>query len=678
MHRTRQLILALLAIAGAITLVFGCSISFAFMDWDDPFNITLNPHLNPVTLESVAQFWRAPYGRLYVPVSYTMFALQTWISSLYSLDVAGVVQDPRVFHAVNVLLHIGVSLVVFGLLKMVVRHAWAACIGTLLFALHPLQVETVCWVTEQRGLLSHFFGLAAVLGLLKVEAGNSKTRGGRRDILCYPVATGLFVLALLSKPSAAMIPLVVLVWAWLLELPLKKHLALMAPWVALSVMCLLLSKSQQPDTLLNFEPALWQRPFVAGDALAFYLWKLAWPFGLAADYGRTPEVVLGQWWGYATWLVPTFILVLLPVAAAARVRHSPGYGGHVRPRLRRPLAASALFLIPLLPLLGLIPFGYQNWSTVADRYAYLALLSPALLVAVWAGNIKVGRAVPGESGPAPRLAGDCSPYLGASRRCMAGELVILVSVCALLSFRQSAHWRDGDALFARALAVNLSSGLAHNHIAAKAGDAGDYIKALKHLSVANRANPASAEVWNNLGMVKANQARYDEARDCFMKALQLRSDLASAHNNLGAAEQKLGNLDAAVEAYRHALLLNPRQLRSWINLGLVFANSGRREKAVAPLERAVALDPHDYSAQRELAVVYDQLKRDDDALRHYYRAMELQVSVEMHMRVGVLHAERDELEQSAVQFRRVLQLRPDDLSARSALQQVEAAMREEG
>ncbi|MDI6828380.1 MAG: hypothetical protein QME62_07855, partial [Armatimonadota bacterium] len=202
------------------------------------------------------------------------------------------------------------------------------------------------------------------LGALRLYlAFAEKQTGGKRQT--YLAAMLCFVLAMLAKPSAVAVP----VTAWLLDYlilkrTLKQSIISILPWIVLSAPFIVIGKLIQPDIQVRFVPQLWQRFFVAGDALAFYLYKLIFPLSLGPDYGRTPEYVLGNWWGYATWIAPCLVALL----AWTRRNKEPWF------------SAFCVMVASLLPILGFIPFVYQTYSTVADRYLYFPMLGFSLAI----------------------------------------------------------------------------------------------------------------------------------------------------------------------------------------------------------------------------------------------------------------------------------------------------------
>jgi len=391
------LVLLVVVISG----VYGQVVTFDFLTWDDPHHITENPRLNPVSWESVAQFWTEPYWGLYIPLSYTFFAAEATIAQAPESSQAGnggeeggarvTALNPAVFHFGSLLLHLVCVVLVFLVLHKLTDHAGAACMAALLFGLHPVQVESIAWVSETRGLLCAAFSLLAIrLFMLfsekhdvenvslrdrsKTEQRQKMGDHATRAIVWYFAATLCFLLALLAKPAAVAVPLLVGVLAigWL-RMPVVRVFSMLGPWLLLAAAWALLTRHVQPATELPFIAPWWSRPLLAGDALAFYLLKVVAPWPCGPDYGYNPQWMMGQWWFYYGWILPVVVAVLLFRAKHRRVW----------------LTAAGLSVFWLLPVLGFIPFIYQRISMVADRYLYLAMLGPALMAAwvlTWTWN----------------------------------------------------------------------------------------------------------------------------------------------------------------------------------------------------------------------------------------------------------------------------------------------------
>jgi tetratricopeptide (TPR) repeat protein len=347
-----RLFLLRLLIVAATLGTFAYLISCNFTEWDDPQTVSQNHRLHPPTLHSIRYYWtaagaQAPMG-LYIPVTYTFWSI-----------IAAISRNAAFFHAANILLHMMAALAMFELLRVLIRHDWAACAGALLFALHPVQVESVAWVSGTKDLLCGLFSLVALWQYtLYAEQRPHKHRHYAIGLLCL-------ILAMLSKPTAIVVPLMaVAIDLFFLRRQRRVVLKSLWLWLALMIPCAIWTMQSQPQTWTT-SLALWVRPAIAADAVAFYLYKLVLPINLCVDYGHRPQVVLSHGWIYFTWTIP---LVIAIAALLLRRRKPAG------------LTAGLLFLLPLFPVLGLTPFEFQLYSTTADHYLYLAMLGPAFLL----------------------------------------------------------------------------------------------------------------------------------------------------------------------------------------------------------------------------------------------------------------------------------------------------------
>ena len=538
--RWRPLILALglFLLTGA---VFHDVLSAGFVRWDDDLHVYANPYLHPVSVVHLQRFWTAPYQNLYVPLSYTLYsglALLAHLSApVQTADGLWVDLDPRVFHAASLLLHGANVLLVFALLrrllpgrgaagnnKTITNKATidgAACAGALLFAVHPLQVESVAWIAELRGLLAGLCSLCALHAWQSFLQSPAKRRW-------YALATLCFALALLAKPSAVALPLTAALLAWWAGAPLRAWGLWLAGWGTLGVIALCVTHAAQPVTVDIVAP-LWARPWIAADALAFDLGKLFWPSHLGIDYGRSPLWLQAHGGGFGTGA----ITLALGIGVWALRRRCPAV-----------TVGAGLFAAALLPTLGLTPFVFQVFSTVADRYLYLALLGPAFLLA-WTltrlGQEPAKNAVAARG----RLAAGCL---------CAGVLL----VCAERSSLQALTWRSSIPLFSQALAVNPQSWAACNNLAIIALDEGQPLDALPLLSEAVRLRPNFAEAHANRGIALLRLGARLDAEAEFRSAVRLKPTDASAYGGLGDALMAQGRAGEAAAAFRQALALQPR------------------------------------------------------------------------------------------------------------------------
>ena len=428
---------------------------------------------------------------------------------------------------------------VFLPLRRIVRAGRRCC--ALVFALHPLQVESVAWISETRGLLAAMLGLAAVLALWRAvapgatpmdAAGEDRAPALRSRTpiraVWYVLGLVLLALALLSKPSAVTMPIVAAAALWAGRVPAMRIVLAILPWLAMSIAAVAITQRVQEAAVLGEAPALWQRPLVAADALCFYAAKLAWPASLAPDYGRTPAQVLLGWW---PWLALALVLGVAAVAAASarRTRVVP--------------AAAAIGVGSLLPVLGFATFHHQAISTVADRYMYIALVGAGLLVAAGLAQVR-------------------------SRTAWIAALAVAAGLGGA-SFVQCGHWETDEALWR------------HN------------VSAVARCPVA----------LNNLGRELQRKGRQAEAEGMFVRALEMTPDSPTPMINLAEIRESQGRRAEAEALYRRALESAPASARAAVGLGVLLAQVGRGDESRALFERALAADPHHAEAMNNLGIM---------------------------------------------------------------------------
>ena len=415
------------------------------------------------------------------------------------------------------MLHAGSTAWVFCLLARILassaaatgspRIPWAAAAGAACFAWHPLQVEPVAWISGLRDVLGGFFGFAALATLLGRESP-SRWR--------WTFATLLFLASLAAKPAGVSLPLVAgLLAAFAFGWKPDRLLWTLAPWLFLAVGWIVLTRQAQSsaDLASDLVPTS-VRPLVAADALAFYIGKTVLPLYLAADYGRSPDLAWQEGWLWWTWLVPAALAFLM-----------------VKVRALRPfLLPAGIFTAALLPTLGLVPFNFQVVSTVADRYAYVALFGPALALAMVAASPRGVRFTVSATG--------------------------VVVVWAGLTMLRLPLWSEDLRLFADTLENNPHSWKAMHNYASALDDRGRTAEAEPLMRKVITLRPDSAEAHNDLGVMLWTLGQREEAVQATRQALELRST-ASAARNLAIMEAQRGNWPGHIEALRRAVTMDP-------------------------------------------------------------------------------------------------------------------------
>ncbi|MFI5370400.1 MAG: tetratricopeptide repeat protein [Candidatus Eisenbacteria bacterium] len=493
------------AFAAATLVVFAPVLAAGFVPWDDGDNVFENAVLRRPLPDALRVLWSHPVFASYVPVTRTVWAL-LW----------GAGHEPVGFHAVNLVLHVVNVLLAWGLLRRLGSPVVAAAMGAALFAIHPFQVEPVAWVTGLKDVLGATFSLVALDGFTR-DAIAAARPAGRGSAPVLVVATLAYVAALLSKASSVAVPVMALAVGAGLRAPWRRTLVVCVSWLALAVPIVLVTRvgEQAEGRPFTIFPIM-LRPWIALDALGFYLTRLLAPFDLSLDHGRTPAWVMAH---HGSWPV-----ALLPIVVAVTI----AFAG----RRRRALAVgAALFALALAPVLGLVPFLHQNISTVADRYVYLAMIGPAMAVAIaWdSWRAPVARAL----------------------------IVLALAGFTALSVVQLRCWRDGDHLFDRVLSVNPRSWLAHNNRGVAFGKAGHVVAAAAEFRTALVLAPHLPEAHSNLGNALYLLDRPDSAIVEWRTAIELLPTLESPHRNLGQVLAVRGDTAGAARELRAALRISP-------------------------------------------------------------------------------------------------------------------------
>ena len=530
-----------LAIIFAVWLVFGMSIWFGLIDLDDQEHILANPAVSRPSLDGIIAIWREPYFKLYIPMTYSAWAGISILSSQLKSIVGS--QPFILFHAANVICHTITSVVVFCILSRLTQKYFASCVGALFFALHPLQVESVAWIS---GFKDSFSGMLSFLSIFFALRYSDTRR-----IIDSLASLVFFLSALFAKPTSIVAPLI---WGALVLLDIQKKYCLtmkilMVLQIFLGSGVVLYTMAIQPAGDLPFNLGLWERPFIAADALLFYLGKILAPFRLGFDYGLDPE------WMRQERSTVTSLLVIMALGSLLLFLHS-------WQRFRLP---AMIFFFGVLPTLGFIPYYYQAISTTADRYVYLALFGPALFVAQLLAVIPAGR------------------WLLFGR----GITVCLLLAYGVLCYFQVKRWQDTITIARRTIEVNPRSWLAHHVLGGALIKSGNLSQGATHLKQTTVMRPWFPDAYYNLGMVAKMTGQLEDAVNYFGATVKYEPKDNRAWHELASTLATVGRYDQATEAFDRALLLNPTSGETLGEYGRLKIAQGDKERGLALLEKAV-------------------------------------------------------------------------------------------
>lgn len=659
--RQSRLALALVA----ITCLAYLPTLWAGFIWDDDDYVVENASLRDTV--GLVRIWTDPQATpQYYPLVHTTF----WIEQhLWGLNPTG-------YHVTNVLLHALSAVCLWRLLqRWQVPGAWLCA---AVFALHPVHVESVAWVTERKNVLSTFWYLIAASlywRFAESQPGESARKWTAVTWWRYLGAFAAFVLALLSKTVACSLPAALLLIVWWRRGTLRA-----ADWLRLvpffgvglgfAWLTSLLERTHVGTAHIQLGLQWSDRLVLAGRAVWFYLGKLLWPESLTFIYPKWP-IRADQIWQWSGLVGALVLLVTL-----GRLRHRIGRG---------PLVAALFFGGTLLPALGFFDVFPMRYSFVADHFQYLASLGPIVLLVsgawyianslmgsqfdVCAWQISRNALASGSTGAsALRLI-----ELPRAKRLSSGAATLVLLALGVLTWRQACVYRDLETLWRDTLAKNPSAAIAHNNLAAILDKRGDVAGALAHLEESVRLDP-QPESQANLGLLLATLGRVEESIAQYHEALRREPRSAAIRVSLAQLLMQLERHDEALLEFQRAVELRPRD----VDLRLQFAESlhsaQRTDDALRVLDVVVELAPNHPRLWFDAGVIW--LERDPPkAVAAFERAANLSPTAPgVFFRLGLARERTGDLTGAASAFRKALRLRPRWPEANEALNRVAAQL----
>ena len=612
--------------------------------WDDDRYVTQNPLLTAPG--GLGRIWFDIGATVqYYPLVFTTFWAEHRLWGLH----------PFGYHLVNLLLH-GLSAVLLWriLRRLSVPGAWLAA---AIFAVHPLQVESVAWVTERKNILSGFFYLAAALAYVRFDALGEPENKGPRNWPAYALAGVFFSLALFSKTVTSTLPAALLLVLWWKRR--RIHLRDAVPLVPFFLLGILMGRTTAmlertsvgahgPDWDLSFL----DRVLVAGRAVWFYLGKLIWPARLTFIYPRW-EIDPGRIWQF---VFPVAVLAVLGLLWWRRDRWGRG-----------PLVAALFYGVTLFPALGFVNTYPMRYSFVADHFQYLAGIGPIVLLVALAMRL-AGRLTGSGAAGTPPASARPSGSRPMSLRPAAAVAALVLLALSVLSWRQSRAYAGAETLYEETLRKNPAAWMAHNNLGVIQLDAGRLDEAEKHFEAAVAVKPDFIEALGNLGRIEVERDHPREAIPYYEKALAVRPDYAPILAHLGTAYGKAGQIDKAADAFRRAIAQRPDAPEFHIEFAKALSDNRRFDEAAKEYEAALAMNPRDEGAQNNLANVLMELGRTDEALARYREAIRLDpASPEPHINLGDTFRKLGRTEDALEEYRQAVAVAPGDARARYRL-----------
>jgi protein O-mannosyl-transferase len=605
-----------LSLALVTLLVYVPVFQAQFISYDDPNYVTANPHvLSGITLANLRWAFVTNHAANWHPV--------TWISLMLNSQYFG--SSAGAFHAVNLLLHVANTLLLFLWLYHATGAKWRAALVAALFALHPLHVESVAWITERKDVLSTLFWMLALL----VYTDYAKT--GR--IARYFIALLLFGIGLMAKPMLVSLPFVLLLLDYwpLGRFAARRTFRLLIeklPFLAFSIVSsvITLIAAQRVHGMVSLNMAsLFVRAENAALAYVAYIGKMFRPTGLAViyPYNLHPSPIHA--------LLSLAALVVVSAVAILIRRHKPYL-----------FTGWLWFFLTLAPVIGIFQVGMQP---MADRFTYIPLIGLFVILA-WGGwealnLLRIPRFV---------------PALGAS---------IALVLCAGLTRAQLRYWHDSIALLEHAMNVTVANPIAEGNLGFALADRGQHDKAIVHYKTVLQSYPrANADIWNKFGQSLAATGKLQKAISAFQNALKLNPSLADAHQDLALALVRSGRQQESLIHFRDAARLDPENASVHNVYAVMLGVAGRRDEAMQEFQTALRLAPDSAATHVNLANLLAKQHAWDEAMAHYSEALRLNPAfVEAHYYIASLLLEEGRTRDAAAHYIAALQFKSDYVPA---------------
>lgn len=622
-----------LFLAAATFALFYQVCNYDFVSYDDPKYVFDNKNIQEgLTPDAVKWAFTATHASNWHPL--------TWLSHIldYQLFQAG----PAGHHLISLLLHIINTLLLFAILKNMTGALWPSAFVAAAFALHPLHVESVAWVSERKDVLSTFFWMLTIAAYLRY------VRHSR--LHWYLLTLVIFALGLMAKPMLVTLPLVLLLLDYwpLNRLQKKTSASATGP-----------RKKKSMDTRFKiniYYRCIWEKiPFLMLSALSsFVTFIVQRNAGIVADIYRLPVKlrIANALISYTKYIQKMFWPTKLAILYPYDVR-SLTFGAALASAVL--LLTISFFVIrfskkhgyltlgwlwylgTLLPVIGLVQVGNQ---ALADRYTYIPFIGLFIIIA-WAVN-------------------DIFAKWQNRKIVLTLSAVIALSACSVCTFLQLTYWRNTFTLLEHALEVTSQNSIVHYNLACAFQDQAKLEEAVFHYRRAVHIDPKYAEAHNNLGSVLSEQGKSKEAIYHLRQAIKIKPDYPQAHNNLGTVLKLQGNIAQAVTHFNKALETNPDSAQAHNNLGIALRNQNKLDQAIEHFRYALRINPDYAEAHNNIALVFDTQDRPNEAIEHFLRALQLKPDyAQAHYNLANSLASQRKFDQALPHFQKAIRLKPD-------------------
>jgi tetratricopeptide (TPR) repeat protein len=654
-------------ISAATVAVYAQTLDFDFVSWDDHVYVASNAAVQDgLSLEGVAWAFTSLRDDYWIPL--------TWLSHMLDAELYGM--EPAGHHATAALLHLLNSLLLFTLLRRMTGELAPSALAAGLFALHPLRVEAVAWVSERKEILSTAFGLLALHAYLAWTR-----RGGRT---AYLLALLGFACALMAKPMLVTLPFALLLLDYwplgrLTRRSAGSRIVEKLPFFALSAAsCVVTLIVQRPALAATPDVALPLRLANASVSCVRHLVRTFWPGEYSILY---PHPYMPAFGGepWAAWQIASSVALLLAVTALAlRATRQPWL-----------LVGWLWYLGTLVPVIGVVQLARQG---IADRHTYVPLIG-IFVIAGWGAGLLVERM-------RPRF-----PQAGAAA---AALCVAILALAAWSAHARARAFRDSRTLYEQSLRGTPDNPLVHYNLAMVLRAEGRTELAIQHYRAALAVNPDDSNAHNNLATALQQEGRLDEALHHFRESVRANPRNAQAQQNLAGLLYRIGDVEGSIDRYRRAVELAPGYGGARYGLGVALATAGRLDEAIEQYQLTLQLDPANAAAHNNLGLALLERQEYEPAIQHLRASLavrprdartlsnlgkalilhgdleeavrELRAALEVapdyataHTRLGIALAGQGDAASAVEHLRQALVLRPGDPEAGEALRRALAA-----
>ena len=598
-------------------LAYGPTFNAGFI-WDDDDYVTENETLSSST--GILDIWLTPRATpQYYPLVFTSF----WVEyRLWGLHATG-------YHLTNILLHALSAVLLWRILLQL--QVPGAFLAAAIFALHPVHVESVTWVTERKNVLSLAWYLGAAYHLIRffrLEADRDAEKSPLSKAH-YWLALVFFVFALLSKTVVSTLPAAMLLLIWWKRGRIDRYdFLVLLPFFVLGIgsglFTVWLEKYHVGAEDVVWELSYPERILIAGRAIWFYAWKLVWPVPLMFNYPRW-AVDASIWWQY---LFPAGVIAV--ALALWMLRNWLGRG---------PLTAVLFFCGSLFPALGFFDVYPFRYSFVADHFQYHASIGMIVLFSAGVGSaFRQNRLLP-------------AFVIGC---------VVLLAALVFQTWRHAGVYHDLETLWNDTLEKNPRSYLASNNLGSLLQKENRPLEAMAYFRTAVALEPAYAEAHNNLGTALAAFGKTDEALSSYKEAIRLDPANPKPYNNIGIELSKQGNAATAVDYFEKALQYDPGYVDARTNLGLALADQGEHARAKRHFEKVLSVSPDKKEAHYGLGMIYLHTGKSSLAADHFEKALQIDPDyAQAHHNVGSLFAMDGQYGKALRHLEKAVSLNPD-------------------